>query len=373
MRRVSKYSIQIRWALFITVPLLFNACMLGGPKTIGYTPDWILNHPREYPSELYLVGVGSAPTSVGLSLALGAATSSARAELVQTIEVHINHSQKMTNQSQSLERTNAGQVQLALDMERSEVSSFTSSSAEHIVQGIEIKEKYHDKEDEILYVLAVLEKEAAAERISKEISEINRDLEAEISKAEEYVEQEDLLMSIRHYREAYRKSSQIESLRKQLSVLSLADLDTKTQPSDGIAIWLIELLQQYRVNVVMVDDTAQVLETIQDVLAKSGFSANVNQDKTAPGVTLWAKTNIQWDTYKGKYAVKELQVCRIYLNIQLIDHMSGTIIGQVNMVENSNAESKDRAQQRALRLLNKQILTELPSAIFRVLSIEVKT
>ena len=367
-----RYSLKIIGILPLLGLLLCNACIMSRPREVIHTPDWILNHPRRYPSDIYLVGVGSAPTSVGLSLALEAAASSARAELVQTIEVHINHSQRMITQTQSLERKNAGQIQIALDMERSDVASFTTTSTEQVVQGIEIKEKHHSPKEEVLYVLAVLEKETAADRIRKQIYEIDHHLEAEVLKAEEYAEQVDLLMSIRHYRRAFRKSLQVESLRRQLSVLSnIASTNTSAQTSDGIASRLVELFQRYRINLVMVDDSTQIIDTMRDVLTKSSFSINTHLDRSAPGVTLWAKINTQWDTYKAEYDENELQVCRVYINIQLIDHLSEVIIGQINMGENSNAASKDKAKKRALRLLNKRILAELPSAIYRVLSVEM--
>ena len=152
---------------------------------------------------------------------------------------------------------------------------------------------------------------------------------------------------------------------------NIAITNTSAQTSDGIASRLVELFQRYRINLVMVDDSTQIIDTMRDVLTKSSFSINTHLDRSAPGVTLWAKINTQWDTYKAEYDENELQVCRVYINIQLIDHLSEVIIGQINMGENSNAASKDKAKKRALRLLNKRILAELPSAIYRVLSVEM--
>ena len=99
--------------------------MACGPKAVR-SPDWILGDSPRYPASQYLVGVGTAPTSGGMADALQAAGSSARAELAQTIEVHVDHVSMLTEQSTSTAERRAGsRASMALEAERSDLSTFT--------------------------------------------------------------------------------------------------------------------------------------------------------------------------------------------------------------------------------------------------------
>ena len=63
---------------------------------------------------------------------------------------------------------------------------------------------------------------------------------------------------------------------------------------------------------------------------------------------------------------------RVYLGIKIIDNRSGVIVGQVNLLDNSNAETEKLAEERALRLLRGRILKELPEGLYKALSFEME-
>ena len=91
-----------------------------------------------------------------------------------------------------------------------------------------------------------------------------------------------------------------------------------------------------------------------------------------PGLTLWGRVNVKWDSFPAlDPTAGELQVCRAYLGVKIIDDRTGTIVGQVNLLANNNAKDKKQAEERALWLLKERILEELPPATYEALSIEM--
>jgi len=199
----------------LLIAALLAAC---GPKAVR-SPDWLLGEPVRYPSDLYLIGVGTAPTSGGLPAALKAAGAGARAELAQTIEVRVDHIGRLVRESTRVEELRGNQAELALEAERSDLSSFTEVHTEQIVQGIALKEKYHDEKRKILYVLAVLDRRAAAERLGEQVREQDGRAGALVEQAQQRVRNGDLLAAIRLYREGLNSSLKAEVLQGQLRVI----------------------------------------------------------------------------------------------------------------------------------------------------------
>jgi hypothetical protein len=379
-----RYGIGTRLALYRLMPLLllalFGACAAGGlrgrvqeanPMKAGALPDWVLRHPSQYPSDLYLVGVGSAPTSNGLSNALEAASASARAELIQAIEVHISHSQQLSRQSRSLEKSTNGRVQLAYNSERSNVASLTNTATDQMARGIEIKETFYNANDQVFYALAVLEKETAAQRLRRQMDQLSDAIDGSIELARRYESKKDLLMSIRYYRRAYRQILQFETVRNRQQVLDAQGRYRKTQKSsDEIERTLGDLLHRYRLVVRMnADPTPGILEALQMALIKSGFTIGREEGKEEPGATLWGDIQTEWDVYRDAALDRDLQVCRMSLSIRIVDRLSQNTVGQINLGENGNGQTKDRALRGVLRLMERRIADELPQSLYEILSV----
>ena len=355
--------------------LLFCVLLCGcGPRAVR-SPNWILGEPVRYPSALYLIGVGSAPTSGGLADALKAAGSSARAELAKTIEVRIDHIQKLVDQSTEVAKKRGGQTRLALEAERSDLTTFTQTSTEQMVQGIELKEKYHDEKRGILYVLAVLDKERAGERLEKEILGLDGQTGLLVDRARLGEREGDLLSAVRLYREALNRCLKAEVLQKQLRVIDpyrAREVEPR-QASGVLAVALMDLFLRYGLHV-SVEEYTLIEDTIHESLVRAGFDARIRRIEGKAGLTLWGTVNTKRGTFPAlaNGGDEELQVCRVYLGIKLVDDRTGAIVGQVNLLDNSNAENAKLAEERALRLLREQILEELPEALYRALSFEVE-
>jgi hypothetical protein len=115
-------------------------------------------------------------------------------------------------------------------------------------------------------------------------------------------------------------------------------------------------------------------DTIYETMASAGFEVRTRRPDSAAGLTLWGAVNVNRDVFPalGRTGSEEIQVCRVYLGIKLVDDRSGSIVGQVNLLENSNAERAALAEERALRLLRQRIVRGLPAALYRALSFELE-
>jgi len=355
--------------------LLLFAGMLSacGPKAVR-SPDWLLGEPARYPSDLYLIGVGTAPTAGGLPDALKAAGAGARAELAQTIEVRIDHIGRLVEESTRVEKSRGSQTELALEAERSDLSSFTEVHTEQIVQGIALKEKYHDENRKILYVLAVLEKRGAAERLEGQVREQDEQAGAFAEQARLRVGEGDLLAAIRLYREGLNRSLKAEVLQGQLRVIDpyRARRVTIEQTSGELTVALTDLLLRYSF-FVSVEGYPLIEDTLHEGLVAAGYNARAEREMDAEGLTLWGSVNVKQGSFPSLgRGGEELKVCRAYLGIKIVDNRSGVIVGQVNLLDNSNAESEKLAEERALQLLRGRILRELPEALYKALSFEME-
>ena len=357
---------SVLWRGLVLLPLL--AC---GPKAVR-SPHWILGQPVHYPPEQYLIGVGSAPTGGGLSDALEAAALSARAEIAQIIEVRIEHVQELDEEYSSVRQTRQGKV-WTLDVERSDLSSFTQVSTKQIIQGIEIKEKYHDSKRCVLYVLAVLNKAEAGERLQRELVKLDEQVESAVQQARRWRVEGDWLGAVRLYREGLKLSLRSAILKNRLGVVAprLFRLYRPVYSSDQLALELKELFLRLYFHVDVEADNL-VRDTMHEALVEAGFNVRARTGGTGSGLTLWGNVTQKWDTFArpGSAAGDQLQVCRLYLGIKIIDDHSGSIVGQVNLLANSNAGDRQQAQERTLRLLRQRILAELPQAVYQALSME---
>ena len=326
----------------------FIVLLVGcGPKAVK-SPNWILGQPRLYPSSQYIIGVGSAPTVAGVAEALKAAGISARSEIAQTIEVQVEFNREFFQENVSLAEYRSGQADWAMEVEQSRLTSFTRTSTQQIVQGIELKEKYHDEKRQVLYVLAVLNKEAASVRLAREIDQLDEQVGLLSGKAEALRAAGDLLGAIKLYREVLHRGLKAEVLRRQLSVIDLRQFKSSAAPysSARLAVMLADLLRQFDFYV-----EVEGADFVEDIMHRAMLDAGFE--------------------VKADPSAGELQVCRTYLGVKIIDDRTGTIVGQINLLANSNANDRKEAEERALWLLKERILEELPGATYEALSLEI--
>ena len=350
-----------------------------GPKAVT-SPTWILGSPARYPPSLFIIGVGSAPASGEPSETLKAAGASARAEIAQTLEVQIEHAAEYTVDTVSERSYGDGPTasvaeggSWAMEVERSSLTTYSRTSTYQIVEGIELKEKFKDDASATLYVLAVLDKAEAGQRLRRQLNGLTEDVGEFERRAEAGRDDGDLLGAMNGYRQALNSSLRADIIRRQLGVVAPHSLwDSASNHSVRLATRLSALLGEFQF-FVDVDET-EIEDSIHEVLAATEF--NVSTAGTAVGLTLWGRLSTKWDTYpilSGGPADggDDLLVCRMYLGLKLVDNATNRIIGQVSFLANSNAGVRDTARQRTLRLMREQINEKLPAEIYRAMSMEI--
>ncbi|MBU2575726.1 LPP20 family lipoprotein [Patescibacteria group bacterium] len=334
-------------------------------------PDWILGQSALYPSSQYLIGVGLSSTSWGVSVALKRANNNALAAIARIIEARVERTQKLLRQNTSSMGRRIGQNNWIFRTEKSDMSSFVRISTNQIIQGIEFKEKYYNQEERVLYVLAVLDRVVAAERLEREIRELDYQVGLLGEKAGRMEGVQDLMAAVRIYREALGFSLKSDVLKRQQSVIAphfFREYDSE-HSSAQITFRLAELLQRIEIYV-LARDVDFIEVSICQVMAEAGFSVKKSVAKSR-GLTLQCDLSTVWSTYPALYRKKELHVCRLYLGVMIIDNRTKRIMGQVTLLANSNAEDSALAKERALRLLSKEVKEELLGAFYETLSIKL--
>jgi hypothetical protein len=365
-------AVQLRsWRGISATALLGLLWSCAGPRAVA-SPDWILRQPVAYPSSHYLVGVGSAPTRGGIPAALEAASASARAQIGQTIEVRVEHVGEFLAETTTVGQSKRGKLNWALETERSSLGSFTRTSTSQIVRGIELKEKYLDDSQAVLYVLAVLDKAQAAQRLRAEAGELQASAELLVNQAGAYEAEGELLSAVQTLRLALRTCLEADLLRRQLSVVdpSARSAVGTDASSASLATSLTLLLGQLEL-FVNVDGPPILIDSIHEALGQTELRTRTGSATDSSGLTLWGQMTEKWDGYPALDGSGDtLHVCRIYLGLKLLENGTGRIAGQANLAANSNASDSLQARERAVLHLRQRVFEELPTSVYQVLSIE---
>jgi len=138
---------------------------------IGFAgpPKWLSNgYDKKYPAEKYLCGVGVGKT-------LEEARASARAEISRIFRTRI-----VQAESNKQSETNiAGRKNIAET--RSETAVQTYQTTAMVLEGIEIADTYFDKKQKNYYARAVLNRQNARQAISRQMSDIDMEIEKDFS------------------------------------------------------------------------------------------------------------------------------------------------------------------------------------------------
>lgn len=127
-------------------------------------PDWIRGKSREYPGELYIVGVGSGDTRQD-------AESRARAHIAEVFSVDIK-ADISVNKSETLMEHEGKVSGESKEITRSKIDMGLKKTLE----GTEIVEVWQNPKDATYYALAVLDREKAALKMSERIRELDNEI-----------------------------------------------------------------------------------------------------------------------------------------------------------------------------------------------------
>lgn len=180
-----------------------------------------------------------------------------------------------------------GEDNWAVEIERSQLTSFARTSSRPLVQDIELAEKYHDEQRGVVYVLAILDKDRAGPRLARQIEKLNHEARVPATRAQQRHNDHDGLEAIKLYREVLNRALKAEVLQRQLGVIAPALLKTNTLSNDStdLCMTLTDQLRAFDFYV-QIDDSDLIEDTMQTALLDAGFAVRAAPLPGRPGLAL---------------------------------------------------------------------------------------
>ena len=301
-------------------------------------PDWLQGSSKQYPQQLYLVGVGSGKT-------LEAAENQARASIARIFKIDIN----ATIGVQSNEVMKQNKDGVTAESQEKTVTS-VEVGVRKTMEGIEIAEVHEDAG--ITYALAVLKRSSAEAILEDQIHRLDEDIVTLGKSADEATDKiERLRLMLR------RKNHMIvrEGLNTDYRVVDPANQSIPApfsieKEKSKIASFL---KNQFLIGVTATGDESQkILQPALKYLSSKGLSAK----KVAPGSEGAADVviSLETDLDASTEPVDEWYYCRWTLDATATDRKTG------NSLVNDSKSGK--AGQLSVNNARKKAVTEMTKA-----------
>gem|GEM_PF-1433962 len=308
------------------------------PSASAQKPDWLQGKSKQYPQQLYLVGVGSGKT-------LEAAENQARASIARTFKIDIN----ATTGVQSSEVMKQNKDGVTAESQQQTVTS-VEVGVRKTMEGIEIAEVYEDAG--ITYALAVLKRSSAQAILEDQINRLDEDIVTLGKSADEATDKiERLRLMLR------RKNAMVvrEGLNTDYRVVDFANQSIPApfsieKEKSKIASFL---KNQFLIGVTATGEESQkILQPALKYLSSKGLSAK----KMTPGKEGAADVviSLETDLDASTEPVDEWYYCRWTLDATAMDRMTGN-----NLV---NESKSGKAGQLSVKNARKKAVTEMTKA-----------
>jgi TolB-like protein len=161
-------------------------------------PDWVLGkESSRFSQARYLIGVGSSDTKPD------SAQASARSNLAKNLKVKI-HSTMMDVST----------------TEKTYIESIIKTEVDTVLEGVEIKDGWHDLDKGGFYSLAVVERSLAAASIKHRVKKIEINLQRNFNEGMEAESRVDIMTALSHYLSGYQLAPSLSSLKSALYVIT---------------------------------------------------------------------------------------------------------------------------------------------------------
>jgi hypothetical protein len=329
---------MMKRSIFLRVAALAVIVFGLTPAASAQKPDWLQGKSKQYPQQLYLVGVGSGKT-------LEAAENQARASIARTFKIDIN----ATTGVQSSEVMKQNKDGVTAESQQQTVTS-VEVGVRKTMEGIEIAEVYEDAG--ITYALAVLKRSSAQAILEDQINRLDEDIVTLGKSADEATDKiERLRLMLR------RKNDMVvrEGLNTDYRVVDIANQSIPApfsieKEKSKIASFL---KNQFLIGVTATGEESQkILQPALKYLSSKGFSAK----KMTPGKEGAADVVIalETDLDPSTEPVDEWYYCRWTLDATAMDQKTGN-----NLV---NESKSGKAGQLSVKNARKKAVTEMTKA-----------
>lgn len=150
--------------------MLLAACASGG-REAAQAPDWIDGSSERYPSNAYLVGIGSADS-------LAVARDRARADLAKTFRVSIDEVASDVQQYRAHDGAAGADSEYSAEIERD-----LTVRTEQVLEGVTVPESWQDAATGRFHALAVLNRMQAAGRLRQDVAGLDAAAETLMNRA----------------------------------------------------------------------------------------------------------------------------------------------------------------------------------------------
>ena len=201
---------QSRVTLITSVFLIMISGCAGGLNGLGdqatpvkatlssSPPDWVLGkESSRFSQARYLIGVGSSDTKPD------SAQASARSNLAKNLKVKI-HSTMMDVST----------------TEKTYIESTIKTEVDTVLEGVEIKDGWHDLDKGVFYSLAVVERSLAEASIKHRVKKIEINLQRNFNEGMEAESRVDIMTALSHYLSGYQLAPSLSSLKSALYVIT---------------------------------------------------------------------------------------------------------------------------------------------------------
>jgi hypothetical protein len=337
-KRLELRSLGVLILLFF---LISCSATSSGPK-----PDWVDHQSKKYPENRYLLGVGSGDDEQSAEM-------NALSAIARIFQVAVKQSQ--TEISNSLTTKTGDDTQSQWEVQFNEV---TELSTQKTLEGAQIVESWVDPAQTV-HKLAVLDRLKTAlileERIEELDKAVNRDVNTirrsgdKLQVARSYYRSIQMMMK----RDVYNSDLRIVNPTGQGNEFKVSLNSTSSDLRTFLA-------QELNMAIEITGPNSEKVKTaLVESLTKSGFSVLGQTSNNPPNIII-----------KGELQFKNLDMpssnkfVRWQADFHLVNQIDGKEFGSLQRRGREAHVSYEAAEQRALRLLIKQVNQKLSQEIF---------
>lgn len=338
----------------LVLALLLGACATtSGGK--GQRPDWVDGRSSEYPDEQYLIGVGHAR-------ARQTAEERAYAAVARIFEAEVEQFSK--DFESYVQRSNAddGRPQQQLTLEQ-----LTTVATKKAVENVRLAETWVNPAEGLTYVLAVLNRQQAATALRQRINALDLEIDESLQTAREANSR---LQVVRGLHRALTRLLWRAAYNADLRVVSVNGRGISTEQSIEEVRGALEdyMARHFKVAVEVQGDTPQEVRAyLTEGLTREGFHV---LSAAAGGPQVVSRSNqaniiarIQVRLHEADLKNPPWKHVRWQANFSLYDVEAGQTFGSLNRGGREGHLSLAEARNRALRALQKEVLSDLSARL----------
>ena len=183
-------------------------------------PEWTgTGRSSLYDASRYIIGVGSCRKAKGRDYeSLTVAEDRARDAVAKNIRVRIQSEYRSAAKLVTEMRTGKTEV----EQDTTSLVNEITSSADLVLEGVQIADRWHDAKEDAYWVLAVMDRRMAGANILDRINHLRREIARDHELARTFRQAGSAFQALSHYNRSRRSSLGIVSYRSQLRIIAPA-------------------------------------------------------------------------------------------------------------------------------------------------------